>query len=988
LLGSQGIVEIFKILFEHVRACAERRLYDINKDDSRLRLRKLLKAKVSKDLRGWKKDGKKQFKILFDLRYETHENMSKEDEFTDQVADLLWRRTDGLYSESGKKVLRDDFIRRAIVNRKDEYGNTMLHLATWNSKPEMYDHLVELGADVSMVNGDGLTPFTLSVRFGRWQMYEHIWKRHFTRPYWQFGNVEANVIDYSQFETGLSGLGTALSFRDLEKCIKLLVLKRIADDLKLASNKESGHEAWPDTGKTTVERGTAADAYTETPSDSEADPHHSTIPEAVRRRIRAWCEKRLGNLLINPIFDYNPPKQACVNPEALELKKGLEQESCTKGGGNTTEQEGASWTEKEISQAKPRHASDTVAGNQDTQTKIGNSQENNQHDNDKKESRSDGKIQKYSIHFRSATELITLFRPKGWQEHAQDLMEKQVLRKWANGFYLVHFADTVVPYGVLLLLFGLMWWQRKLSILEHRFWWSATTVVAPTPDTGIEGACGWEAIRQSYSGRLQATLIVYGVPSLLRLAWVQSRLRPTDLDEDLNWKWSWDEQVNFAFMNLESLFHLTAAVLFLIIGISRVTSQRSHDMYDCSGDTLRTEKNCTAIAALVLFFNLFIVCKPYQGLGVLVQTMYRFLLKDVFHFLVMYGMLFVAFMLALQTLHNANLEYLTWMDTTDTILPQVEKAQNLTYLVNDNIPPHASSLLATETALDGCWSKRRTLTDTAFALMEISFGDGLADALEQARLKPYECAGYAPDFLTTFLLVFWVFVTNVLILNMLIAMMNKTFDDEMKRIQSNVLLDLSYRIMRYERAFPEVADQIQRADSDRSLSCFSLQYWTFLVYRPLLVLYCLPEIHFFCYSITYVLPHSQFIKRKGNDDFWTQVQKAITIERIPNHRPGSRSWFFISRMAYKKKLYDSLDGRSRSLIMLVKRTRLWYPPEARINTGESSAPGELYKRKCWDWLICRLEALKAAQIKALVEIKEIPPKETNPKNDGQQQSSV
>jgi hypothetical protein len=909
--------------------------------------------------------------------------------FTADLADLLWSETNGLYSESGQGVLRDDFIRRAIVNRKDEFGNTMLHLAAWNSKPEMFDHLVELGADVSMVNGDGLTPFTLSVRFGRWQMYEHIWKRHFTRPYWQFGNVEANVIDYSQFEAGLSGLGTALSFRDLERCIKLLVLKRIADDLETARSKGSGHRAsrnYPayddamneKSDTSTVEKGTAADAHTETPADSEADSHHSTIPEAVRRRIRAWCEKRLGNLLINPIFDYNPPKQACANPEASELKKDLEQESCTTGVGNTTQKKGAFLTEKVGSQAKPRHASDTVAGNQDTQTKIGNSQENDQHDNDKKESRSAGKIQKYSIHFRSATELITLFRPKGWQEHAQDLMEKQVLRKWANGFYLIHFADTVVPYGVLLLLFSFMWWQRKLSILEHRFWWSATTVVAPTPDSGIEGACEWEAIRQSYSGRLQATLIVYGVPSLLRLAWVQSRLKPTDLDEDLNWKWSWDEQVNFAFMNLESLFHLTAAVLFVIIGASRVDSQKSDDIYDCNVLSLRTEKNCTALAALVLFFNLFIVCKPYQGLGVLVQTTYRFLLKDVFHFLVMYAMLFVAFLLALQTLHNANWEYLAWMDTTNTILPQVEKAQNLTYLVNDNIPPHASSLLATETALDGCWSKRRTLTDTAFALMEISFGDGLADALEQARRSPYECAGFNSDSLTAFLLVFWVFVTNVLILNMLIAIMNKTFDDEMKSIKSRMLLDLSYRIMRYERAFPEVADQIQRADSDRGLSCFSLQYWTFLVYRPLLVLYCLPEIHFFCYSITYVLPQRQLNKSLGDDYFWMQVQKAITIERLPNHRPGARSWFFMSRMVYKKKLYDSLKGRSRGLIMLVKRTRLWYPPEARINTGESSAPGELYERKCWDWLICRLEALKAAQIKSLVKIREIPPKESHP----------
>jgi hypothetical protein len=116
-------------------------------------------------------------------------------------------------------------------------------------------------------------------------------------------------------------------------------------------------------------------------------------------------------------------------------------------------------------------------------------------------------------------------------------MKTEVTWKWNKAFYLVHFADTVRPFGVILLLFGLMWWQRRLSVLRHHFWWSAQEVVAPKPSEsmGIEAACGWGAIRESSSGRLQATLIVYGVPSLLHLAWVQSRVRPSDIDEDLDW---------------------------------------------------------------------------------------------------------------------------------------------------------------------------------------------------------------------------------------------------------------------------------------------------------------------------------------------------------------------------------------------------------------------------------------------------------------------
>lgn len=151
------------------------------------------------------------------------------------------------------------------------------------------------------------------------------------------------------------------------------------------------------------------------------------------------------------------------------------------------------------------------------------------------------------------------------------------------------------------------------------------------------------------------------------------------------------------------------------------------------------------MAALMLFFNLFIVCKPFKRFGLLVLTWYRFLLSDLYNFLVMYLMMFAAFRVALQTQHNANYFYIMWMEQTDTVIPQVQAAikdqfplagSNLTYLVNSN-SPSTDQLLATETALDGCHSFRRSMLDTAFALLEISFGDGLADALEQARTKPY-----------------------------------------------------------------------------------------------------------------------------------------------------------------------------------------------------------------------------------------------------------
>ena len=562
----------------------------------------------------------------------------------------------------------------------------MLHLAAWNQKVEMFDHLIDLGADLGAENKDGLTAFTVSVRFGRWKMFRHIWNKHFTKQYWRFGNVEADVVNYSQFESSISGLGRTLSFRELGRQINtLLVLKMTI---------EVCHLKGPNVDNLNTPKGNTI-------------VNKLQSPAVVQMRIRAWCERRLRHVVTEQVFEAPKTRKRDKSDNHFKFAKKSASPSQDQNTGTPCECLGCIQTFN--------CCRDKVNRNKD-------------------------RIQQVSPQFKSATEIITMFRPEGWYDNTKDLMKKVVLGKWSKGYYLVYLANTMIPYGVVLLLFVLMWWQRKLSILEHNFWWSKSAIVAHSPDGGIEGACGWTAILDSHSGRLQAVLIIYGVPSLLRLAQAQSRLRLTDLDEDLNWKMAKDEIVNFLFMNLESLLHVIAAGLFVTIGSARVSAQRTSDMYQCDVSSLRTEKNATSIVGLLLFFNLFIVCQPYQDLGVLVQTMYRFLLKDVFNFLVMYGMLFLAFLLALQTLHNANVHYLQWMDATPEILPLVEKAQNLTYLANNNPPSSASSLLATETELQGCWNKGRTLTETAFALLEISFGDGLADAIEQARSKPFECA--------------------------------------------------------------------------------------------------------------------------------------------------------------------------------------------------------------------------------------------------------
>ena len=697
-----------------------------------------------------------------------------------------------------EQILREKTIQKALVNCKDEFGNTALHLAAWNGKKEMYDLLVHLGASQSSRNKDGFTAFTLSVRFGLWDMFGHIWKQHFSHSYWRFGSVEANLVDYNQFESLLNGQ-TALTVREIDRCVKALVQHEVMEKCWLESKG---------TGPTREFSG------------------------FLKAEMKIWYERILEKVIIELFKDQK----------------------------------------------------DEVTPVKDTR-KFKDKLENQENIYD----------------YKSASKVITLFRPKGWDTHSKELMEEEILSRWSQGYYLVHIGDSLIPYCLLVLLFGLMWSWRRLNVLEHNFWWAKGTIHAPDPNFGVESTCGWSAIQNSSSGWIQAFLASYGVLSLLRLAFVQRRLRPSDLDENIDWKITTDEIINFLYLNLESLMHLTIAGLFITILFARAGAGDS-----CDVDYVRLEKNCTAVAALGLFFNLFILCKPYTGLGRLVMTWYRFLLSDVFNFLAMYSIIFVAFLLALQNEHRANYEFLMWMDQTDTIFPRVQQAigrrfplaanlTDLTYLENTN-PINNSYLLSTEVALNGCAQNRYTMDITAFSLVEISFGDGLADAIQQARSKPYECAGFQPDYLTGCLLVLWIFLSNTLILNMLISMMIYTLHQQSDNLSNEWLLDVSKRILRYEKAFSELAPRMTRPK--HSFSIFNRNFWKDRIEDALVILFCIPEVHFLYFLGTccrLVLCTTQTSENDGQQD-------------NPSS-PPRRSWTFIQKLidGYKKQNVSSSD---------------------------------------------------------------------------------
>jgi hypothetical protein len=514
----------------------------------------------------------------------------------------------------------------------------MLHLAAMNGQTEMLDRLMTLGANPQLHNRDGLTPFTLSARYGVWNAFNHLFEQHLTQTVWQFGNMERKVSDYTWFDW--RGIKTFVTRVDVERCIHALLL--------IYHKESSSENIFP-----------------------PAVPYHH---DGAKREVHDSLCYKLGIV-------------------REKEKKWLEGMACERMRPKIE-----AWLSGKASSGEGAGSGDDSGSNVPSGDGNYTGDDFDEYERDAEQ--------------RSAIRMITLFRPRGWFENTRGKVEHVILSKWNDGYHLVHLGQSLVPYFVLMLLFGCMWWKRQLHVLEHNFWWATpeatrglegvanhtvlrNPIVAnlselqllakashigsgpfenggiPPDVIGPDSACGWSGVSSSVSGNLQSLQVFYAVFSFIRLAYTQRRVRPSDLDEDEDMTITIDETINFVYLNLESLLHAILCGLYIAIWAARVSAGEG-----CSNFYVRAEKNSTAIAGLFLFLNLVTVCKPYKGIGLLVLTTFKFLVSDVFNFLIMYSTLFAGFLLALQTLHNANRVYLAWMDFAPWIFPQVTSANS------------------------------------------------------------------------------------------------------------------------------------------------------------------------------------------------------------------------------------------------------------------------------------------------------------------------
>jgi hypothetical protein len=197
----------------------------------------------------------------------------------------------------------------------------------------------------------------------------------------------------------------------------------------------------------------------------------------------------------------------------------------------------------------------------------------------------------------------------------------------------------------------------------------------------------------------------------------------------------------------------------------------------------------------------------------------------------------------------------------------------------------------------------------------------------------YQCAGFTPNSITSYILIFWVFLTNVLILNLIIAMMNHTFNRHMDGVASAWLLDVSYRIMRYERQFPELKDRMQTLRV--SYSIWKMKFWKQLFWDICLVIYCLPDVHLWGKT------HKAWVELVKCSSALRSTDKAAKGMAVDGISPGT--WEkIVTKLAERvnKTAKSSIERKAGQNEELKRRASLKADIEDDLRESEEDKPGE------------------------------------------------
>jgi hypothetical protein len=369
--------------------------------------------------------------------------------------------------------------------------------------------------------------------------------------------------------------------------------------------------------------------------------------------------------------------------------------------------------------------------------------------------------------WRSALEIIVAHEV---QEFAEDEMFQRLIRdKWRKFGRRMYLWRTVVPYILLLATFAANVMLRGAELERGH---EAASVGLGCRDFAawVRGSDSAEGDTEDSAGvravrlALEASLPLFWSPWLVWKGWRQRRLRYRDLDVNEDASISVQELQHFFHKNMHFLLDIVAATALMTAGVALV------------GCWHKTHAEAMAVASIFLFCNLLNVVLPFKFIGVLLITLYKMLVGDMARFCLVFFVLMLAFTIAMHLLLQR------WPET--------------------------------ESAPSGL-----SFSELFKRLLWIALGDIL---------------GYNGEFLTSHaesftliltLYVAWVVLSSVLMLNLIIAMMGKTFNDSTCDTHRIWIFPFAALVLKYEKMLSLQQQQEFRTGSTSVTRCFPFAFF-------------------------------------------------------------------------------------------------------------------------------------------------------------------
>jgi hypothetical protein len=339
---------------------------------------------------------------------------------------------------------------------------------------------------------------------------------------------------------------------------------------------------------------------------------------------------------------------------------------------------------------------------------------------------------------------------------ALPVFEELIQDKWAKFGFKYHCLCALLPYSIFVAAFTASILFRFEYIREAQQFVTAepqaTTALTVTMDRRTQVAIAVDILAYALS-----------LPYLCWAASFHNRLRWRFLDVNEDNAISWWEGTMFIFKNLQPIICVLLVMLLVAIVALRflaqpnwlLVSQRSVTAGTWEHEMLAREQDLVAVTGVLVWSNVLLQLLPFEGLGLLLISMWRMLTNSVLKWFVIYTILVLAFSLGATVL----------MQLADT-----REQEEWTGLDSDRL--------------------RAQWFDMIKLFIWVSVGEVTPGALLHRAQNPA---------LMTVLFIAFVVVSTLMLINLLISLMSNTFNQDVEKGKQTWWLEHAALVLRYER---------------------------------------------------------------------------------------------------------------------------------------------------------------------------------------------